>query len=94
MRTATYADVLAAEEDVGHVDDVDVQTVFELLLEFLVFVQIALFVANAMVLQDLFHSLALVERQANDLERRGVNDDLLVLFLLVVSLCSRQAKRS
>ena len=58
----TYADMLSTEEYVRHVDNVDVQTVFELFLELFVFVQVALFVPNAMVLQNLFDPLALVKR--------------------------------
>lgn len=54
--------MLSTEEYVRHVDNVDVQTVFELFLELFVFVQVALFVPNAMVLQNLFDPLALVKR--------------------------------
>lgn len=81
-----YSDVFAIEKDVRHVDLINVEPVFQLALEFFVFVQIALLVADAVILQDLFHSLAFVVGNADNLQTSCVDNDFFVLLLFVVSL--------
>lgn len=78
--------MLAIEEQMRQIDLAYVESIFELSLSVLVLVQVALFVAHAVILQDFFDFFRLVERGSNNLQASRVHYNLVSFLDIKVSL--------